>query len=138
MIKRELYCYGSSPMRRLHRRGTGSHFDGQSSNLNISPNKSVSSYSNFWNKSPRAQRSPGKRGTFQLNFSPSRMQKIIQKGIRNVQDTSGTFDMDNYSLTDRDSPLKRMMSPDKRVEPQSFMPGIKEDTGLKFKIMELK
>ena len=65
---------------------------------------------------------------------------MLQKGIRNFPDTSVTFDLETErSVTcRRDSPLKRMISPDKRAEPQTFMPDIKEDTGIQFKIMDLK
>ena len=64
---------------------------------------------------------------------------MLQKGIRNFPDTSVTFDLETESMTSRrDSPLKRMISPDKRAEPQSFMPDIKEDTGIQFKIIDLK
>ena len=64
---------------------------------------------------------------------------MLQRGMRNFPDTSVTFDLETNSVTSRgDSPLKRMISPDKRAEPQSFMPDIKEDTGIQFKIMDLK
>ena len=62
---------------------------------------------------------------------------MLQKGIRNFPDTSVTLETESVTSR-RDSPLKRMISPDKRAEPQSFMPDIKEDTGIQFKIIDLK
>jgi len=80
-----------------------------------------------------------RRHRYWRDHSPNKIQlgltKIINKGDDYENVMANTVSM---SLDSNPSPIKRMMSPDKRINPQSFMPKINEGKSLNFKLNQLR